>query len=219
MANIKPKRKVAVWYWPGTNCEVESIESWKFLGAEAKLVLARHFVSGHEKVTDYHVHHFTGGFTFSDDSGAGAIAAIVSEEAFQMVVEAQIPIIMECNGFQIGMRARIFGSGLALVENKCGEFRSMPVLHRVEKSDCLWTRGLEDRILKFPSAHRYGRLIVTGDRQPNIVLTYASESPNGGHIAGICTNNMISFGLMDHPGRPYDNPDGLLIYANGLKAA
>ena len=219
MANVKRKKKVAVWYWSGINCEVESIESWKYLGADAKLVFAKHIVSGQEKVTDYHVHHFTGGFTFSDDAGAGAIAAIVSEEAFQMVVDAQLPIIMECNGFQIGMRARIFGSGLALVENDCGEFRSMPVLHRVEKTDCIWTRGLEGRILKFPSAHRYGKLVVTEERQPNVTLTYASESPNGGEIAGICTDNLVVMGLMDHPGRPYENPDGLLIYANGLKTA
>ena len=211
------RKKVAVWYWPGTNCEVESMESWKFLGAEAKLVFAKHFLLGLEKVNDYHVHHWTGGFTYSDDAGAGSIAALMALEAIEMLKKAGLPLIMECNGFQIGMRAKIFGDGLSLVQNDCGEFRSMPVLHRVVKSDCFWTKGLEGRILKFPSAHRYGKLVVTGDRQPNVALVYASESPNGGEIAGIYEGNW--FGLMDHPGRPYDNPDGLLIYANGLKMA
>lgn len=215
-----PKKKVAVWYWPGTNCEVESLESWKYLGADAKLVFAKDFVSGRENIKDYHVHHWTGGFTYSDDSGAGAIAAIMAREAIEVLREAQLPVIMECNGFQIAMRSRFFGKGLALVENDCGEFRSMPVLHRVESClNCIWTKGLEGMILSFPSAHRYGKLVVTGDKQPNIVLTYASESPNGGDIAGICTDNGMCMGLMDHPGRPYDNPEGLLLYANGLKAA
>ena len=210
------KKKVAVWYWPGINCEVEGLESWKLLGAEAELVFAKHFVSGQEKVADYDLHHWTGGFTYSDDAGAGSIAATMAREAIEMLNQAGLPLIMECNGFQIGMRAKLFGSGLALVQNDCGEFRSMPVLHQVVKSDCIWTKGLEGRILKFPSAHRYGKLVVTGGKQPNVALVYASESPNGGQIAGIYEGNW--FGLMDHPGRPYDNPDGLLIYANGLKA-
>ncbi len=212
-----PKKKVAVWYWPGTNCEVESLESWKLVGAKADLVFAKHFVSGTERVTDYHLHHWTGGFTYSDDAGAGAIAALMAMEAIEILKKTGLPLLMECNGFQIGMRARLFGSGLTLVQNDSGEFCSMPVLHQVVESDCPWTKGLEGRILRFPSAHRYGRLVVTGDRQPNVALVYASESPNGGHIAGIYEGNW--FGLMDHPGRPYDNPDGLLIYQNGLKIA
>ena len=211
------KKKVAVWYWPGTNCEVESLESWKLLGADAELVFAKHVVNGDKRVIDYSHHHLTGGFTYGDDGGAGAIAALMAREALEMLKKSGLPVIMECNGFQIGMRAKVFGSGLALVQNDSGEFCSMPVLHRVVKSGCSWTKGLEGRILKFPSAHRYGKLVVTGDREPNVTLTYESESPNGGRIAGIYEGNM--FGLMDHPGRPYDNPDGLLIYANGLKAA
>lgn len=211
------KKKVAVWYWPGINCEVESLESWKHLGADAKLVFAKHFVSGTEKVTDYDVHHWTGGFTYSDDAGAGSIAALMAQEAIAILIRAGLPLIMECNGFQIGVRGGVFGPGLALVQNDCGEFRSMPVLHRVVSSDCLWTKGLGGKILKFPSAHRYGKLVVTGEKQPNVALVYESESPNGSHIAGIYKDKF--FGLMDHPGRPYDNPDGLLIYANGLKAA
>ncbi|OIN89401.1 hypothetical protein AUJ59_01620 [Candidatus Beckwithbacteria bacterium CG1_02_47_37] len=211
------KKKVAVWYWPGTNCEVESLKSWELLGADAELVFAKHFVSGAKKVTDYDLHHWTGGFTYGDDAGAGSIAALMAKEAIEILKGAGLPVIMECNGFQIGMRADVFGPGLALVQNDSGEFCSMPVLHRVVKSDCLWTKGLEGKVLRFPSAHRYGKLVVTGDRRPNVALVYASESPNGGEIAGIYEGNW--FGLMDHPGRPYDNPDGLLIYANGLRAA
>lgn len=211
------KKKVAVWYWPGTNCEIESLESWKHLGADAEMVFAKHFVSGEKKVEDYHLHHWTGGFTYSDDAGAGSIAALMAEEAIEILKRLGLPVIMECNGFQIGMRAKVFGDGLALVQNDCGEFRSMPVLHRVVDSGCIWTKGLEGKILKFPSAHRFGKLVVTGGEQPNVALVYVSESPNGGHIASIYKDNW--FGLMDHPGRPYDNPDGLLIYANGLKAA
>lgn len=218
---MKYKKRAAVWYWPGTNCEVESLESWKYLEADSELVFVKDIVAGRKKVTDYDLHHFTGGFTYSDDTGAGNIAAIMAEEAIDMLVEAGLPAIFECNGFQIAVRSgKIFGKGLALVENDCGEFRSMPVKHRVENNpNCIWTRGLEGKILQFPSAHRFGKLIVTGEKQPNAVLTYASLSPNGGHIAGISSNNGIWMGLMDHPGRPYNNPDGLLLYNNGLQAA
>jgi phosphoribosylformylglycinamidine synthase len=96
-------------------------------------------------------------------------------------------------------------------------FCSRLVLHRVEKSRCVWTKGLEGQILTFPSAHGYGK--VVGEARPNVVLTYASESPNGGFIAGICSDNGRIFGLMDHPERPYGNPDGLEIFRNGIKAA
>ena len=141
------KKKVAVWYWPGTNCEVESLKSWELLGADAELVFAKHFVSGAKKVTDYDLHHWTGGFTYGDDAGAGSIAALMAKEAIEILKGAGLPVIMECNGFQIGMRADVFGPGLALVQNDSGEFCSMPVLHRVVKSDCLGRKDLREKFL------------------------------------------------------------------------
>lgn len=217
--NPYKKKKVAVWYWPGTNCEAESIETWKLIGADPELVFAKDFMSGAKIIRDYAIHHFAGGFTYSDDAGAGAIAAIMSEEAIQMLVDAQLPTILICNGFQIGVRSLVFGSGLALVENDCGEFQSIPVSHQVLPSNCIWTKGLEYEKLSFPAAHKFGKFIVVGNNQPNINLVYESHSPNGGKIAGICSDNGLIFGLMDHPERPFGNSDGLKIFQNGLRAA
>ena len=220
MANLRPKRKVAVWYWPGTNCEVESMEAWKYLGADAQLFFAAKSENWRrEKIQEFHLHHLAGGFTYGDDSGAGAVSATMSSEILLMLAELGVPVILICNGFQIGVRAQMFGPGFALVENACGEFQSMPVQHRVLRSNCVWTKGLEDRVLTFPSAHRFGQFVITGHRAPRINLAYESQSPNGGDIAGICSDNGLIFGLMDHPERPFGNPDGLEIFRRGLAAA
>ena len=100
--------------------------------------------------------------------------------------------------------------------NDSGFFCSRPILHNVQKSNCIWTAGLEGRILQFPSAHQGGKLVGKGST--NVAMTYQGISPNGGQVAAISTNNGFVLGIMDHPERPFGNKDGQLIFRNAISA-
>ncbi len=137
----------------------------------------------------------------------------------------------------------------SLIHNDSGMFEDRWVRLSFEgRSRCLWTRGLKDMDLpvrhgegKFVvrSAEIFGRLEGGG----LIALRYTSshggsplypEDPNGsdGHVAGVCDPSGRVFGLMPHPEafvHPHHHPDwttgaiaqgdGLLIFANGVRAA
>ena len=211
------RKRVAVLYASGTNCEEETMAAIQLAGGNPLLLFMNDILKGRVRITDCDCFCVAGGFSGGDHIATGILVATLLADHFRRLVEARIPILGICNGFQALDRARLFGEGVTLARNDSEAFCSMPVKHRVETSNCIWTKGLEGRILSFPSAHGYGK--VVGESKPNVVLTYASESPNGGFIAGICSDNGLIFGLMDHPERPYGNPDGLEIFRNGIKAA
>jgi phosphoribosylformylglycinamidine (FGAM) synthase-like amidotransferase family enzyme len=217
MRKIRSRKKIYVPYFPGTNCEEETMQSFRNAGGKPELLFLNDLLKGKKKITDCDIVGFPGGFSFGDYVDTGIIAAILIREFIPQLVEAKIPTIGICNGFQVLMRAGIFGKGVTLTTNTSGTFCSKPIRHRVlDGKNCLWLRGLEGQILTFPAAHGGGK--VVHNRIPNIVMEYVDETPNGGIIAGICSDSGLIFGLMDHPERPPDGKDGQLIFRNGIKA-
>jgi len=211
------KKKVFVIYWPGINCEEETMVAFRAVGADPQLIFVKDLISGQIKITDCDLFCFPGGFSYGDHIDTGIIAAVMIQEFIPALLEAKIPGITICNGFQIAVRVGIFGdSNLALVQNDSGVFSGRPAKHFVESSDCVWTVGLESQILKFPAAHHAGKVLTFGD--VNRVMHYEGKSPNGGVIAAVTNDEGTILGLMDHPERPIGNKDGLKIFANGLKA-
>ena len=210
-------KKVFVIYWPGINCEEETMAAFRAVGADPQLVFVRDLISGKIKITDCDLICFPGGFSYGDHIDTGIVAAVMIQEFIQALLEAKIPGIFICNGFQIAVRAGIFGNNnLALVQNDSGVFCSRPAKHFVEKSNCLWTAGLEGRTLKFPAAHHAGKVTTFG--HVNRVMRYEGLSPNGGEIAAVTNPNGALLGIMDHPERPIGNKDVLEIFRNGIKA-
>lgn len=209
------RSKVYVAYFPGTNCEEETMQAFRNAGASPELLLLSE-AKADRRVTDCDLFCFPGGFSYGDYIGPGAIAASMFRDQVAELLESGVPILGICNGFQIMIRAGMFGSSVTLTMNDSGTFCSAPMKHRVESSNCLWTKGLEGDILSFPAAHGGGKVVYT--EQPNVVLTYAGKSPNGGPIAGICSSDGRIFGLMDHPERRPDNSDGQKIFKNGVDA-
>lgn len=205
--------KVFILYAPGTNCQEEMLAVFKKIGTKPTLVFIEDILKGKIKANDPDLWAFIGGFSYGDHIATGVIVATLLKNFFK---ELHKPFIAICNGFQSAVRAGLFGPDLALVQNDSGVFCSRPIQHQVLASNCIWTRGLEGDILKFPAAHGYGKLVGTG--HTNTVMLYQDISPNGGKIAGICTDNGLGIGMMDHPERPFGNPDGLLIFQNGVTA-
>lgn len=210
-------KRVSVLYTPGTNCHWETLEAFRMAGADARLVFLHDILEKKIRITDCDVFFIPGGFSYGDHINTGAVVYILLRDYFPLLRETGIPVGGECNGYQTLTRAGFFGNQVTLTENDSGVFCCRPVLHQVHASNCVWTVNLEGMILKFPSAHHGGKIVGNTDKL-NVVMTYASESPNGGIIAAVSTADGRVFGIMDHVTCPYDNPDGQLIFKNVLKA-
>lgn len=216
MKRPRLRKRVLIPYFSGTNCEEETMQAFRNAGGNPKLLFLNDLLSGKKKITDCDLFCFPGGFSYGDYIDTGVIAATLIRDFILQLVEAKIPILAICNGFQVIMRAGVFGKGVTLTKNDSGTFCSRPIQHRVVTSNCIWTRDLEEALLVFPAAHGGGKVLAR--KNPNVALVYHGESPNGGAIAGICSDNGLIFGLMDHPERRPDNMDGQLIFRNGITA-
>jgi phosphoribosylformylglycinamidine synthase subunit PurQ / glutaminase len=211
------RKKVWVLYAPGTNCEEETMAAIRLAGGDPHLLFFWDLYNKKYRITDCDAFVDPGGFSFGDHVETGVIVASLLEDHFPLLKEAGIPTLGICNGDQILVRAGLLGPGIAMVQNKSGVFCSRPIRHRVLASNCVWTKGLEGRVLAYPAAHGYGRFFGPG--KMNVVMVYEGLSPNGGVIAMITDETGIIAVIMDHPERPYDNPDGQEIFLAGLKAA
>jgi phosphoribosylformylglycinamidine synthase len=230
---MRTRKWVSVLYCPGTNCEQETLAAFQLAGARAKLLFLADLLKKKARITDCDLFCVPGGFSFGDYIKEGIIAAIMLEDFIPALVEAKIPSIWICNGCQIGGRLRVFGQSITLTRNLSGVFMSRPVEHLVLPSNSIWTKGLEEQTLAFPSAHGGGYVVceewvgialpnrrgsMGNQKQLRVPMIYKSQSPNGGPIAAISSENGLALGIMDHPERPYGNEDGQKIFRNGLAA-
>ena len=221
MKKIKQRSKkwVSVLYSPGTNCEEETLEAIRLAGGKPKLVFLREIYEGEVRITDCDVFIVPGGFSFGDHPEIGVAMAVLLGEHFPLLAEMKIPTLGICNGDQGLVRAGLLGKGVAMVRNKSGVFCSHPVKHEVVKSNCVWTRGLEGRVLTFPAAHGYGRFQIHKSATASVAMKYKGFSPNGGRVAMITDETGLIAAIMDHPERPSDSEEGLCIFRCGIAAA
>lgn len=203
-----------------TNCDIETFNSFRYVGAEPELVHINQLLAGERKVLDYDLMAFPGGFSYGDDISAGKIYAVKMAKLagdFGKFIKGRRPVIGICNGFQILVKTGFLPENRAnaqvstLYTNDCGHFLAKWVKLRVNKeSPCIFTKGLPDEI-ELPIAHGEGKFIVEDKKELAAItnnglhaLTYA-ENPNGSMlgIAGICNSAGTCFGLMPHPERNF----------------
>ena len=191
---------------PGTNRDQDVRQALEMAGANAKIVLASELVE-RPRCRRLPTGVVAGGFSHADSLGAGRMLALdlmvgLGEE-LRGFVDAGRPLIGICNGFQVLTRTRLLPG--ALGHNAQGNFDCRwVVLDTLEKSSCVWTKGIEDPI-HCPIAHGEGRYVhpdpesLTAAGQ--VALRYRSTNPNGsvGDIAGVCDPSGVVLGLMPHP--------------------
>lgn len=199
----------------GIECEEESFRALKACGIEEVQYfgLSELFESGWQDRIKLDAHSWIwlpGGFSFSDDFGAGRLLAYwLKEQGFLAeVLRRGAHLTGICNGFQALCHLDIFGPQTRLLANS--------------------PRGFQNRWAKFgfaesgetimlPVRHGEGRLTFAGTQLPDGVtpfLTYQDEVFSNGsqdNIAGLCTRvqSSICFGMMPHPEialRPIDAP-------------
>ncbi len=218
--------KVGIVQFLGTNCDYDCKYACDVLGIKSEFLwYERTDVNGFDAII------LPGGFSYGDYLRAGALAKFSPiMEAVRDFAKKGGRVIGICNGFQI-----LIESGLlkgALLKNKNLRFVHKEVYLRVEKSRCLFTKGLDNRVLKLPIAHADGNYFCDDDHlkylldNEMVVLRYSDSNgnvddkcnPNGSvyNIAGICNESGNVFGLMPHPERSVGDlgKDGELIFSN-----
>lgn len=216
----------------GLNCDFETQHVLRLAGAEAVRVHISELTgTAHQppsqRLTDYQILVFVGGFAWGDDHGAGVLLATrlgnhLREQLEQFLEQGGL-VLGICNGFQalvnLGLLPMLDGwqRQVALAANDCGNFQDRWVELLVESdSACLFTQGMER--LDLPVRHGEGKLVCDDatlaelESKGMVAVRYGNgrghrakgrwpANPNGSlnDIAGICDPTGRVFGLMPHP--------------------
>ncbi len=213
----------------GLNCEKETTAAFSTAGSEVSRIHLNDLLKNPDKLNDFHILAFIGGFSFGDHLGAGTVFANRVKFGLRNQLEKFINdgklIIGICNGFQTITRLGIvpaidglFNQEVALQHNESGVFRDSWVTLKVEqKSNCIFTKGIN--ILPVPIRHGEGKFMALNEEilkkleeNGHVAVRYADPitgeatdkfplNPNGSQnqIAGICDKTGRVFGLMPHP--------------------
>ncbi len=221
--------KVLVLRVEGTNCDIETVESFQMVNAEAKLVHLNELLKGEVDLNDYHIFCIPGGFSYGDDLGAGKLLANQLKYRLRRDIERFLSegraIIGICNGFQALVKAGLLPAfekpflkqeaTLALNEKGLFVDRWIYMKHE-ENCRCILTKDLNSKVLYVPVNHAEGRFIASEDtikrleEEGYVVFRYVDPNgkaagypwnPNGSmnNIAGICNTDGNVLGLMPHP--------------------
>ena len=160
----------------GLNCEAETAEAFRLVGASPQLVPLLDLLDGRARlqIDRYQILAFVGGFAFGDHLGAGFVFANrirwrLYDQLVEFVHSGGLALGI-CNGFQTMTR-------LGLLPGFDGDYRNPQatlapndrlgywdcwVRLRVDPdSPCLWTHGLRD--LDLPSRHGEGKFLTASD--------------------------------------------------------
>lgn len=217
----------------GLNCDFETAHVLRLAGAEAKRVHISDLTGAPgllptERLDDYNILVFDGGFAWGDDHGAGVILSTRLKNHLGSQMKAFLErgglVLGICNGFQalvnFGLLPMLGGGWkrkVALAPNDCGNFQDRWVELVVNSdSPCVFTKGIER--IEVPIRHGEGKLIADEttlaeiESRGLVAVRYGNgkgklaggkwpQNPNGSmnDIAGICDPTGRVFGLMPHP--------------------
>lgn len=178
--------KVAILRIEGTNCEQESLDAFKRLGASPEFVHLKQLLhidcTKDEKrdVSDYQIIMIPGGFSAGDYIRAGAIFAARMKSKLgkdlEKFVEQEYPMLGICNGFQVLTELGLL-PGLDVTMNSVPDaclnindsnrFECRPTLLKHEnKGKCVFTSKIpKDDVRLIPSAHAEGKLMFPLEKQ------------------------------------------------------
>jgi phosphoribosylformylglycinamidine synthase subunit PurQ / glutaminase len=220
--------KVLILRAAGTNCDLETENSFKAVGAAPERVHIGMLRDGKRKLMDFDMLVIPGGFSYGDDVAAGRVMANQVRnylKDLRQFVRLGRPVLGICNGFQVLVKAGILPSSntaeqtASFTFNDSGKFESRWVHLRINsQSSCVFFKGLPEMI-ELPVAHGEGKLVLKSPRQleelkknKSIALQYVSDdgktlgyphNPNGSvfNIAGLSNTEGNVLGLMPHPER------------------
>lgn len=216
---------VAVLSAPGTNRQHDLAFAFEEAGADVVHVHVNDLPDRQRELVDAQVVAVAGGFSYADALGSARVFAKEltrrTGDLLRRRIEAGVPVIGVCNGFQMLVRAGILpGPGMppaTLAHNENGLFECRWVTLAPVASRSIWTRGIESP-LSCPVAHGEGRFVTDEttlarlESDGMVALRYVRpdgtaaagaypHNPNGSarDIAGVCDPTGLVLGLMPHP--------------------
>jgi len=212
----------------GINSEMETCEVLARAGMAADIVHINDLIAGEQRLSDYRLLVFPGGFSYGDDTGAGnAFANRVRNnlwDELQEFLDGDNLVLGICNGFQILANLglvpafdRSYRREIALMPNRGGRLECRFVTLKPANEN-LWTKGIER--IWCPISHGEGNFSCSEEtlkkikQRKMVAFTYCREdmspadgeypyNPNGAleDIAGITSANGKVLGMMPHPER------------------
>jgi phosphoribosylformylglycinamidine synthase I len=222
----KPRPRVAVITFPGSNDDHDAALALTRLGAEAIP-----FWHADRELPDVRAVVLPGGFSSGDYLRAGALArfAPVMESVRALAADGCL-VLGICNGFQVLCEAGLLPGALRPNHSLSFVCRDVPLT--VERTDTPFTaRCSKGQRLSIPIKHGEGcffagpELLSELEQSGQIILRYEGESPNGSvaGIAGIVNAEGNVMGLMPHPEHAVDaltgSTDGALLLGSFVDAA
>ena len=222
------KPNIAVIYFPGNNCEEESLKAVLASGMDGKIVRWNER-KGIEKYDGFLI---PGGWGYEDRIRAGVIMA--KDPIFDVIrkeSENGKPVLGICNGAQAlvecgmipGLKSKV---EMALAPNKnsfiSGYYCTWIYIKSTEgKNRCAFTKLMEkDEVIPIPVAHGEGRFTTKDNelidkliKKNQIIFRYSTKdgkieesfptNPNGAvyNIAAICNKKGNVMAIMPHPER------------------
>ncbi|MCU0726335.1 MAG: phosphoribosylformylglycinamidine synthase I [Planctomycetes bacterium] len=222
--------RVLILRTAGTNCDRETAYAFERAGATVEARHLRELVESPDRVLDYGVLVFPGGFTYGDDLGAGTIFASLMRRGLLPRIVRHVErgglVLGICNGFQILVKSGL----LPATDGPCSPGEATLAGNESHRFECRWVwleatsdlspflrRG--DRI-HCPVAHAEGRFVTRDEATLDhlwsagqVVLRYTGPdgepdpayplNPNGSAraVAGVCDPTGRILGLMPHPER------------------
>ncbi len=216
---------VGVVVFPGTNCEMDTVDALEALGG-----VARTLWHADDDLTGVDAVVVPGGFAHGDYLRPGAIARFSPiMVAIARFAAGGGPVVGICNGFQVLTEAGLLPG--ALQKNQGLKFLCQPARLRVETTDSVLTRRAERGMeLAVPINHFEGNFTCDDETlarlvgEDQVVLRYV-KNPNGSvdDIAAICSEGRNIVGLMPHPERACNlllgSNDGRVLIGSLLAAA
>ena len=228
ISSLKIRDRALIMSGYGINSEMETQEALGRAGMSSDIVHINDLISGRNRLSDYRLLVFPGGFSYGDDTGAGnAYANRLRNNLWgdlEKFLDGDNLVLGICNGFQILANLgivpaldRTYDRTIALMPNRNGVLECRFVTLK-PAADNIWTKGIER--IYCPVSHGEGNFYCSDDilqrlkKQNMIAFQYCREdlspangrypdNPNGSinDIAGIISEDGKVLGLMPHPER------------------
>jgi phosphoribosylformylglycinamidine synthase len=181
------KVKVLILRTAGTNCDYETQAAFELCGAICQRAHINELIEKKDKIFEFDILVFPGGFSYGDDIASGKILANevknkLGEQVKKFALSGR-PIIGICNGFQVLVKmgllpdTNLFEQISTLSYNDSDKFEcrwtylktiktgslNLKVENKIKQTKCLWTQGLPE-IIALPVAHGEGKFIPKDKR-------------------------------------------------------
>lgn len=228
--------KIAIVREEGSNGDKEMAAAFRLAGFIPWDVTMSDLACGRITLDQFRGVAFVGGFSYADVLGSAKgwaatakFQATASAELSKFYARSDTFSLGVCNGCQFEHRMNWvpFGPGAVpeeeaprLAHNVSSRFESRWVNLRCEKSNCIFTQGMEGSVLGIWSAHGEGRFefpnpshLIKVEKEGQVTFRYVDDdavpteaypfNPNGSPnaIASLCSKDGRHMAIMPHPER------------------